>query len=276
MQVKYAVEEVMSENKFNVDSKIPFISIVTVCKNAELTISRCLESVRVQTFTNYEHIIIDGLSADNTFEIVEASKLIQGSNITFAVSESDKGIYDAMNKGASKARGKWLYFLNSDDELFCEETLRYIYLRLSCSEYELFFGSLMLFDYETGRASMHRPRKPGIIRLLSGGIYQQCWMIKADTYNRLGQFDISYRLCGDIDILARAFKDSCAFCLSNIPIAKFSQGGASSDFELVKKEHRRVERSCTSIYFWFYIKSIKYMVHKMQNMLRKKFEQIVD
>lgn len=90
------------------------ISIVTVCFNSKTTIEETLESVKKQTYSNYEHIIIDGKSIDGTVEILNQYKLLNPEKVK-VISESDTGIYNAMNKGIKMSSGELIVFLNSDD-----------------------------------------------------------------------------------------------------------------------------------------------------------------
>ena len=89
------------------------ISIITVCYNSAETIGATLRSVREQNHPDIEHIVIDGGSADATLEVIA----VEGSNVRKMVSEPDRGIYDAMNKGLLLATGDVVGFLNSDDIL---------------------------------------------------------------------------------------------------------------------------------------------------------------
>jgi len=89
----------------------PFISLITVCFNSESTIKDTLDSVSIQSYDNYEYIIIDGCSTDSTLDVVSE----YASIVDIQISESDLGIYYAMNKGIEIASGKFVGFLNSDD-----------------------------------------------------------------------------------------------------------------------------------------------------------------
>ncbi len=99
--------------------KEPLFSIITVCYNAEATLGRTLASVDSQTFTDYEHLIIDGASSDDTPKLLDAHPSAKRS----VRSERDKGIYDAMNKGISMATGRYLIFLNAGDKFHSADTL---------------------------------------------------------------------------------------------------------------------------------------------------------
>ena len=101
------------------------ISIVTVTYNSEATLLDTLGSVRNQTFRDLEHIVVDGGSTDKTLELLKAA----GDSVRW-ISEPDKGIYDAMNKGIRLARGHWIHLLNSDDYYASNEVLAQVVPRL--------------------------------------------------------------------------------------------------------------------------------------------------
>ena len=102
----------------------PLFSIIIPTFNAGKTLSFCLDSVLIQSFQDFEILIIDAVSSDNTMSIVE-EYAAANTAITW-ISEKDKGIYDAMNKSISLAKGEWLYFLGSDDKLYDAEVLKKI------------------------------------------------------------------------------------------------------------------------------------------------------
>ncbi|MDE5969571.1 MAG: glycosyltransferase, partial [Muribaculaceae bacterium] len=101
----------------------PFISIITVTYNAATTVGPTLESIKKQTFTDYEFILMDGASTDNTLDIVEQAD-IKSARI---FSSPDKGLYYAMNKGLGEAKGKYVMFLNAGDSLHSENSLQEIF-----------------------------------------------------------------------------------------------------------------------------------------------------
>lgn len=103
----------MSNNK---EIQQPLISIITVTFNAAKNIRQCIESIESQPYSRIEHIIIDGASTDGTVNILKELN----DRIAYWVSEPDNGIFHAMNKGLSHAKGDWIYFLGSDDTLYPE------------------------------------------------------------------------------------------------------------------------------------------------------------
>lgn len=100
-------------------SGLPLISIITTVHNARNGIEKVIEEVQRQTYTNKEHIIIDGGSQDGTVDIL----MKRDSDVDYWASETDAGIYDAMNKGINAAGGEWLYFFGADDSFYRPDTL---------------------------------------------------------------------------------------------------------------------------------------------------------
>lgn len=98
----------------------PLFSIITVCRNAAGNLSSTIDSVEAQTFRDFEHIIIDGASTDNTHEVLSAAKAPH----RIIISESDNGIYDAMNKGLGQAKGDYVIFMNSGDRFHGSDALQ--------------------------------------------------------------------------------------------------------------------------------------------------------
>lgn len=135
----------------------PLFSIITVTYNAEATIVRTLHSVDEQTCTDYEHYIIDGASKDSTDECVEANP---NARRVF-ISEPDKGLYDAMNKGLSSTKGKYLIFLNSGDKFHSPQTLEKIKKAIEDNdEPGIVYGQTVLVDDEGNKIGMRHLTAP--------------------------------------------------------------------------------------------------------------------
>ena len=105
----------------------PTISIITICYNAENEIERTMTSVLSQTFNDYEYIIVDGASKDETMSVVRHTLEKFTTSNVHVISEPDKGIYDAMNKGIKKASGEWVILMNSGDTFLNETVLENIF-----------------------------------------------------------------------------------------------------------------------------------------------------
>lgn len=198
-------------------------SIITVCYNSEKTISATLNSVDKQIFTEYEHIIIDGLSKDNTIKICQ-SKINKKRQI---ISELDQGIFDAMNKGISISRGEYLIFLNSDDKFFNNEVLSVINknLKNECIIYGNILISKDKYIYRkwiSNNFTMNK-LKFGWMPPHTGTFIKRS-LIKKYNIN----YDTNYKISADYDYLIRAFKVSKKTKYINCYITDMQHGGNSN------------------------------------------------
>jgi glycosyltransferase involved in cell wall biosynthesis len=182
------------------------ITVITVCYNSAKTIGQTLRSVSEQTHNNIEHIIVDGGSTDTTLAVVAS----EGQHVAKLVSEKDKGIYDAMNKGIQIASGDVVAFLNADDFYKDPEVLAHVATAMQVEQLDALYGDVEFF----------RPRKQGIVarRYNSGqftaGRLGWGWMpahpalfVRRALFARYGIFRTDYRIAGDFEFIARVFKD---------------------------------------------------------------------
>lgn len=121
----------------------PKVSIIIPCYNNLKLLKECVESIRVQTFSNYEVWIIDGASNDGTQDYLKSLE-----HPFRWISEKDKGVYDAMNKGIDLSKGEWLYFLGSDDRIFDKDTLVNVFNSFADSKLDLIIGSIK-YDFNS-------------------------------------------------------------------------------------------------------------------------------
>lgn len=168
---------------------MPLISIITVTYNAATTLEKTIKSVISQSFTNFEFLIIDGNSTDDTMKIVSK----YSSQIATIISEDDKGIYDAMNKGILAAKGKYLLFLGADDVLLDLNTLSNCNNDLSPDKYDLLVGNVI---YDTGNKFMSNF---GFKTLLNNTVHHQGAFYSKRLFKNF-LYDISYRLIADYEL----------------------------------------------------------------------------
>lgn len=192
------------------------LSVIIPTFNSAKTLKKALDSIICQTFTDWEVLIMDGVSTDNTLEI---AKSYNDFRIRI-YSEPDKGIYDAMNKGIKKANGEWLYFLGSDDWLL-NNTVLYNVFSFDIDQYDVVYGDVM---------STHLTKK-----------HIGEWSLETINYNRchqsifyskglfefLGLYNIEYKYLADFDFNLKWFLNR-EIKKRHIPvnIAFFSDGGA--------------------------------------------------
>lgn len=201
----------------------PFISIITVAYNSAATIGRTLESLREQTNTNFESIVIDGGSSDDTMEIVQSF----GDVVTTSLSESDEGIYDAMNKGIALAQGKYVAFLNSDDAYFPETVARVIAFAEKQNP-DIIYGNMQK-ERLLGNEVLTRTEKPNLeIMPETMGVFHPATFTKKEIFDRMGGYDLRFKLAADYHWFLRAYLNKVEFAYLDDELVKFSVGGASN------------------------------------------------
>ena len=172
------------------------ISIVTVAYNAAHTIGDTLASVAAQTHPDIEHIVVDGASTDNTLAVVER----QGGRVARLISEPDKGIYDAMNKGLNLAKGRFIHFLNADDRYFEPRTLSRLLPELS--EDAIAYGQLVYQEEDGTRRLLGAPFSWDR-ELRESHVPQPTLFVPRRCYQDVGGFDTSYRIAADYEMVLR-------------------------------------------------------------------------
>lgn len=125
----------------------PTVSIITITYNAERFLERTIQSIVAQQATDYEYIVIDGASTDGTLDIVRKYQ----THITHLVSEPDGGLYDAMNKGLHRARGKYVWFMNAGDQLHDSQTLSHLIKRIRATSADVYYSDALFVRDEDGQ-----------------------------------------------------------------------------------------------------------------------------
>ena len=182
----------------------PLISLITVTFNAAKTISKTLESVKEQTFMDFEHLIIDGASKDNTIDIIKEYNLPQ----TIVFSEPDKGLYDAMNKGLRMAKGKYVIFLNAGDAFHSPDTLKY-YSEAASKGKDIIYGDTIIVDETGAKIADRHLSVPSRLtkKSFSDGmlICHQAFMVRKDM---APFYDLSYKFSADYDWTVKCIENS--------------------------------------------------------------------
>lgn len=178
------------------------VSIIIVCLNADKTIEAAIRSVQDQKYKNIEKVFIDGGSSDGTLEIIR--KYLKTDDKF--ISENDKGIYDAMNKGVKMATGDIIYFLNSDDSLFDSDVVGEMVDFFSLNQnYKIVYGKV----YCKNMPLDVKETQPKQINSVSGFITQvichQAVFVKRSIFDTIGLFNIKYRFTADQEWLLRTF-----------------------------------------------------------------------
>lgn len=177
------------------------ISIITVSFNSDTTIADTIRSVAAQAYSNIEHLVIDGQSSDKTIAIVEANR---HSNL-IVTTEPDLGIYDAMNKGLTRASGDVVGFLNSDDFYADSLVLEKIAAVFHDESVDACFADLVYVTQDNKRIARYWKSKP-----FSRGNFAKGWCpahptfyIRKSAWHKFGGFDLSFKLAADVEFMMR-------------------------------------------------------------------------
>ena len=214
----------MKDKKFK---NKPRVSIITATYESEDTIHRALESVISQSYKNIEHIIVDGLSHDRTINIVRE---ISPSSII--ISELDKGIYDAFNKGIAAATGDFICFLNSDDYYCDSEIIMQAINQILESNADILLMGVAFVSNNGAKIEREYPSLEISKKNLESGFMppHPGMLIKRSIFKDLGNFCTNLKICGDYEFVCRIATSSNIYktCVSKIIAVNMTHGGEST------------------------------------------------
>jgi len=209
------------------------ISIITPTYNSEDTIKETLQSISNQTYRNIEHIVVDGLSSDNTCQILK-----EKSPQSILISEKDDGLYYAMNKGIKRATGDVISILNSDDVYYEDSVLDVVSEEFKNADIDVLYGHILFFG-SNDKTKIVRIWKTGPIRralvFLGWIMPHPAVFLRKRVYEEIGLFDTSFKNSADYDFLLRIIrlkKYKIKFC-DNF-FVKMRTGG-TSDLTFIEK-----------------------------------------
>jgi glycosyltransferase involved in cell wall biosynthesis len=237
---------------------MPKLSIITINRNNSRGLRTTVESVARQTFTDFEYIIIDGNSSDDSLDIikefVQKYFTAQSKSVSLEIknhlssgidgywlSEPDSGIYNAMNKGIRKANGEYLLFLNSGDALYNQNTLRDVFN--SNFNEDIVSGKAQIFSAETNKNKSY----PGISKedmslskLLETSLNHQATFVKRELFDKYGCYDETFSVVSDwVFILKTIIMNNATYNYLNMDIATIEPSGVSTNHALCREERER-------------------------------------
>lgn len=205
------------------------VSIITTCFNREATIAQAIESVLAQDYPNIEYIVVDGASNDNSLAIINRYK----NKISKIISEPDKGMYEAINKGLRAATGDIIGLVHSDDFLYATNTISRMVAAFEHTDADFVYGNGLFVNPEDTNK---------VIRNWIGGSYSKWkvkhgWLplhptcyIKKSCIDRLGMYNESYKIAADSDFLVRyLYEADLKVYYLNEYIVRMRMGGLSTD-----------------------------------------------
>jgi glycosyltransferase involved in cell wall biosynthesis len=226
----------------------PIVSVITIVRNDSKGLTRTLESVFAQEAGLYESIVVDGASTDGTVDVIRGYE----KNISKWVSEADRGIYDAMNKGAAMASGEWIVYMNAGDVFRSPDVLANLLPELT-GEVEVVMGGVeevLLDKYET-RSFIRHPKPIQSVWKHLPTCHQSIFIRRElqQTY----RFDTSYTWCADQELFARLHRDGKRFHATEQIISVYDcAGGRARDPMMYIRERWRLSQGLAPLpnRFW--------------------------
>lgn len=220
---------------------MPKLTVITIVYNNVRDIERTINSVLRQTYKKIEYIIIDGKSTDGTLGVIEKYK----EGISKIVSEPDKGIYDAMNKGLALATGDYVLFMNSGDEIYDEHTVENVFAAAAGAD--IYYGETEMYNDNWESLGKRRHEAPEEFDWTSfkygmNVSHQAIYVRRSIT----SPYDLNYKYSSDIDWIIKAAKKASNIVNVNRYVAKYLVGGIS------KKKHRESLKERFKIFTKYY------------------------
>ena len=213
------------------------LSIITINLNNKEGLKKTIQSVRSQSFKNYEFIIIDGESTDGSIDLIKE----YSNNINYWVSEKDTGIYEAMNKGTNVAKGEYCNFMNSGDIFYDSNVLESVFKKNH-------YHDIIIGKAKTNHRIIYPPKNPSFLFFFNiQPLNHQAAFIKKQLLNKYPYDETNYKIVSDWKFFIDAFiADNCSFLPINEFIVKFDdQGIGSIDPEKNLIEQKKVLNSFT-------------------------------
>jgi glycosyltransferase involved in cell wall biosynthesis len=211
----------------------PTLSVITIVYNNVKDIERTMLSVLNQTYPHIEYIVVDGASRDGTKDIIQT----YASRIAKFVSEPDRGIYDAMNKGLALATGDYVLFMNSGDEIYSSETVSSVFA--TAKHADIYYGETEMYNENWESLGQRRHHAPSAFNWKSFkygmSISHQAIYVKRSLTT---SYDLQYKYSADIDWIIKAAKKSTRIVNTHQYVAKYLVGGVSKQKHLESLKER--------------------------------------
>lgn len=237
----------------------PKFSVITVCYNAEATIEDTIQSVISQTYHHVEYIIVDGASKDRTMSIVNRYR----EHIAIIVSERDKGLYDAMNKGIGLATGDYLCFLNAGDSFHEDDTLQQMVHSIHTPQLpDVLYGETELVDHEGHFLRMRRLSAPEVLTWKS---FRQGMLVCHQAFfprrDLVMPYDLRYRFSADFDWCIKIMRKSKVLHNTHLTLIDYlAEGMTTRNHKASLKERFRIMTrhygwtSTLAFHLWFVLR----------------------
>ncbi|WP_461304109.1 glycosyltransferase family 2 protein [Aureisphaera sp.] len=240
----------------------PFLSIITINYNDLKGLKNTVSSVKAQSFKDFEFIIIDGGSNDGGKEYIES----EAQHFAYWVSEPDKGIFNAQNKGIERARGEYLMFLNSGD-ILCHENALKEFIEDPSFDGDIIYGD---YKYEKGEKIFADTLTP--YYFMKTSLPHQSTLFHHRVFDRMGKYDESYAMSADRALYLKCLlSEEFKFLHITYPLVLFDLGGVSNSPEFHTKKQAEDERMHRE-YFGLYYEDMKALLEANKEIARLQKE----
>ena len=217
--------------------KTPLFSIITITFNADSTLEPTLRSVVAQQENDYEYLIVDGASKDGTVALAR-----QYDCVTRIISEPDRGLYDAMNKGIKAATGEYLVFLNAGDSLYAPDTLKKLHDFIGENRPDILYGETAIVDSDRRFIAMRRLKTPEKLSWKSFRmgmlVCHQAFIVRREL---APLYDLSYRFSADFDWCIRCMKKARTIANTHLTLINYlNEGVTTRNHKASLKERYRI------------------------------------
>lgn len=214
------------------------LSIITVCFNIKDEIEQTLKSIVNQTWQDFEWIVIDGGSTDGTLDILKKYE----KHISVLISEPDKGIYNAMNKGIKIAKGKYLNFMNGGDSFYADDVLEKVFAGKDYDS-DILYGDCKIFEMN-GKSYIRKfPDNIGTRFFVDDVINHQSTFIKRDLFDKYGLYSENYKIVSDWEKWVIFAINNRSFQKLDFVVANFVYNGISATrLDLLQAELDNIRR----------------------------------
>ena len=211
------------------------LTIITINRNNAIGLRKTIESVQMQVFTDYEYIVVDGASTDDSIEIIKQ----YSDSISYWISEPDNGIYNAMNKGILMASGEYVQFLNSGDCFVDEYVLQKVINYLQC---DIVYGDLIYVngDVKLRYMSLYNTKEPSLMDFYDGFFLHPSSFIRKNIFDKVGLYDETLSIVADWKWFLQAIVlENVEIRYCNVNVVLFDSNGISSRSSCLEIEERK-------------------------------------
>jgi len=248
---------------------IPKFTIITVCLNAEATIKNTINSVLNQTIQNFEYIIIDGNSSDNTVKIIESFEEKVRSKISSYkwISEPDEGIYDGFNKGIEMATGDWISFIGADD-IYVNNAIELYQNNFPVEEVDFVYSNVEIANSNMINDTWNWPKFKRRMHIAHvGGFHNKKY------FQKYGLFDTSYKIAGDYELLLRAGKNLKTHKVNETTVMMGNEGVSNTQIATVYRETTRAKMETAKVSSL--LCQLDYIIWKFKYYVKKSIHALV-